>query len=177
MSKINETVSTEQVEALNSLFECYDQNDQEDGQYIDLPLNPERYTGLCTSNFADALLMTTLFLTFCGTGYKGEEAHRIWRSIYEENCFLQASGTKPPFSSGNICYEENLFYKAISGLHSSINIHLCALYLFMDGSFTFNKHEFVKRFKGRLMSPNLRLLHIFCYINFIVQAIIHILFI
>lgn len=34
------------------------------GEYVDLLLNPERYTG-----------------------YKGFSAHRIWRSIYKENCF------------------------------------------------------------------------------------------
>lgn len=34
------------------------------GEYVDLLLNPERYTG-----------------------YKGPSAHRIWRSIYMENCF------------------------------------------------------------------------------------------
>ena len=33
-------------------------------EYVDLLLNPERYTG-----------------------YKGKSAHRIWRSIYMENCF------------------------------------------------------------------------------------------
>ena len=35
-----------------------------DCHYVDLLLNPERYTG-----------------------YKGESAHRIWNSIYQENCF------------------------------------------------------------------------------------------
>lgn len=35
-----------------------------DMQYVDLLLNPERFTG-----------------------YKGESAQRIWRTIYEENCF------------------------------------------------------------------------------------------
>lgn len=34
------------------------------GEYVDLLLNPERYTG-----------------------YKGHSAHRIWRNIYMENCF------------------------------------------------------------------------------------------
>ena len=34
------------------------------GEYVDLLLNPERYTG-----------------------FKGQSAHRIWRSIYMENCF------------------------------------------------------------------------------------------
>lgn len=35
-----------------------------DAQYVDLLLNPERYTG-----------------------YKGPSAWRVWNSIYEENCF------------------------------------------------------------------------------------------
>lgn len=40
-------------------------DDQHNGaEYVDLLLNPERYTG-----------------------YKGESAHKIWRSIYLENCF------------------------------------------------------------------------------------------
>lgn len=43
---------------------CVAQEDSGDAEYVDLLLNPERYTG-----------------------YKGESAHRIWRSIYMENCF------------------------------------------------------------------------------------------
>ena len=35
-----------------------------DGQYIDLVINPERFTG-----------------------YAGDSAHNVWRAIYEENCF------------------------------------------------------------------------------------------
>ena len=35
-----------------------------DSDYVDLLLNPERFTG-----------------------YKGPEAWQIWNSIYEENCF------------------------------------------------------------------------------------------
>lgn len=35
-----------------------------DAEYVDLLLNPERYTG-----------------------YKGPPAWRVWNSIYEENCF------------------------------------------------------------------------------------------
>ena len=35
-----------------------------DGQYIDLTINPERFTG-----------------------YAGDSAHHVWRAIYEENCF------------------------------------------------------------------------------------------
>lgn len=43
---------------------CILDDHQPGAEYVDLHLNPERYTG-----------------------YKGESAHRIWRSIYLENCF------------------------------------------------------------------------------------------
>ena len=43
-----------------------DLDDEEDAEsvYVDLLLNPERFTG-----------------------YKGHSAQRIWKTIYEENCF------------------------------------------------------------------------------------------
>ena len=43
LADVNETISMEQEETMNSLFEC---TNDEDGQYIDLLLNPERYTGI-----------------------------------------------------------------------------------------------------------------------------------
>lgn len=42
LSEINATISSEHEETMDSLFEC---SNDEDGQYIDLLLNPERYTG------------------------------------------------------------------------------------------------------------------------------------
>ncbi|MEQ2285758.1 ERO1-like protein beta [Ameca splendens] len=43
-----------------------------DAEYVDLLLNPERYTG-----------------------YKGPSAWRVWNSIYEENCFKPRSVYRP----------------------------------------------------------------------------------
>ncbi|WRT69753.1 uncharacterized protein IL334_006744 [Kwoniella shivajii] len=44
---------------------CYVEDDaDQNGQYVDLTLNPERFTG-----------------------YAGDSAHNVWRAIYEENCF------------------------------------------------------------------------------------------
>ncbi|WVQ78971.1 hypothetical protein IAT38_001063 [Cryptococcus sp. DSM 104549] len=44
---------------------CYVEDDGDDnGHYVDLTLNPERFTG-----------------------YAGDSAHNVWRAIYEENCF------------------------------------------------------------------------------------------
>ncbi|KAK7930404.1 hypothetical protein WMY93_006799 [Mugilogobius chulae] len=96
-----------------------------DADYVDLLLNPERFTG-----------------------YKGSSAWRVWNSIYEENCFKPRSVYRPLYplvsSRGDddgesfynwlegLCLEKRVFYRLISGLHSSINIHLSAEYL-LDG--------------------------------------------
>ena len=106
-------------------------------QYVDLLINPERYTG-----------------------YKGESAHRIWNSIYWENCFGGNNTTKsisnyiPHLELNNACLEQRAFYRLISGLHSSINIHLCSKYLLAEskdflnpqGLWGANVNEFKKRF-------------------------------
>lgn len=90
---------------------------QNGAEYVDLLLNPERFTG-----------------------YKGESAHRVWRSIYLENCFgvtkpgktfITHMGKSPYLG---LCMEQRAFYRLISGLHSSINIHLSANYLQSDPS-------------------------------------------
>lgn len=123
LATVNTELGSDQLDLLIKLFECND-NDDHDSKYVDLLLNPERYTG-----------------------YSGESAHRIWRAIYQENCFV--SKTHNPFRQ-DLCYEERLFYEAISGLHSSINIHLCAEYPSnaMIGFFEPNKAEFIRRFQG-----------------------------
>ena len=55
-------------EGVNFLWTCFPDvvtdDTSSDCHYVDLLLNPERYTG-----------------------YKGKSAHRIWNSIYKENCF------------------------------------------------------------------------------------------
>ncbi|XP_059813911.1 ERO1-like protein alpha isoform X1 [Hypanus sabinus] len=127
-----------------------DDEQSPDAEYVDLLLNPERYTG-----------------------YKGIETWKIWNSIYEENCFKPSSIRRPfnPLTPGkdkssseeghmvhftcqtwgkiqhmeiseaggafynwlqDLCIEKRSFYRTISGLHTSINIHLSARYLLED---------------------------------------------
>lgn len=122
LSVVDTNLASDQLDLLIKLFEC-DESEDPDAHYVDLLLNPERYTG-----------------------YSGESAHRIWRSIYEENCFIRQSLN----SNEDLCYEERLFYEAISGLHASINIHLCAEYPSngLIKSFEPNLKEFLRRFDG-----------------------------
>ncbi|KAJ4825187.1 Endoplasmic reticulum oxidoreductin-2 [Turnera subulata] len=75
-----------------------DETDNAEMSYVNLQLNPERYTG-----------------------YTGPSARRIWDAIYSENC--------PKYPSEGSCQEERILYKLISGLHSSISIHIASDYL------------------------------------------------
>ncbi|KAG9448164.1 hypothetical protein H6P81_014292 [Aristolochia fimbriata] len=75
-----------------------DEADNAELTYVNLQLNPERYTG-----------------------YSGTSARRIWDAIYSDNC--------SKFPSDELCQEKRVLYKLISGLHSSISVHLAADYL------------------------------------------------
>ncbi|KAM4593174.1 ERO1-like protein alpha [Odontesthes bonariensis] len=129
-------------------FCVVDDEESPDSQYVDLLLNPERFTG-----------------------YKGPEAWQIWNSIYEENCFKPFTIKRPlipnSFQSGSgseartfhswlegQCVEKRAFYRLVSGLHSSINIHLSARYLLDDSWFQrkwgHNVSEFRQRFDSEL---------------------------
>uniref|UniRef100_A0A671VS39 ERO1-like protein alpha n=1 Tax=Sparus aurata TaxID=8175 RepID=A0A671VS39_SPAAU len=128
-------------------FCVVDDEQSPDSQYVDLLLNPERFTG-----------------------YRGPEAWQIWNSIYEENCFKpytvrrplipnsfhSSSGSEGKWSltSSRQCVEKRAFYRLISGLHSSINIHLSARYLLDDSWFQkkwgHNVSEFRQRFDSEL---------------------------
>uniref|UniRef100_A0A6V7QS61 Endoplasmic reticulum oxidoreductin-1-like n=1 Tax=Ananas comosus var. bracteatus TaxID=296719 RepID=A0A6V7QS61_ANACO len=80
-----------------------DETDDAEMTYVNLQLNPERYTG-----------------------YSGRSAWRIWDAIYKENC--------PKYPSEEFCQEKKLLYKLISGLHSSISVHIASDYLLDESS-------------------------------------------
>uniref|UniRef100_A0A665WX25 ERO1-like protein alpha n=1 Tax=Echeneis naucrates TaxID=173247 RepID=A0A665WX25_ECHNA len=121
------------------LFCVVDDEESPDSQFVDLLLNPERFTG-----------------------YRGPEVWRIWNSIYEENCFKPYSVKRPLIpGAGKFyswlegqCVEKRAFYRLVSGLHASINIHLSARYLLEDSWFQkkwgHNVTEFRQRFDSEL---------------------------
>ncbi|XP_042307617.1 ERO1-like protein beta isoform X3 [Sceloporus undulatus] len=139
LGAINSTLSNQSKEAFIDWARYDDSQDHfcelddersPDAQYVDLLLNPERYTG-----------------------YKGPSAWRVWNSIYEENCFKPRSVYRPlnPLApSKGLCLEKRVFYKLISGLHASINLHLCANYLLEETwgrpRWDHNVKEFTRRF-------------------------------
>ncbi|KAJ1509782.1 hypothetical protein HMI55_007259 [Coelomomyces lativittatus] len=71
------------------------------GLYVDLSKNPERFTG-----------------------YSGVSANKVWQAIYGENCFHAN-----PLDVEPMCIEKQMFYKIVSGLHTSISVHICSQYL------------------------------------------------
>jgi ERO1-like protein alpha len=72
--------------------------------YVNLNLNPERFTG-----------------------YSGASAWRVWKSIYLENCFEGFSGGQ------SVCREKRVFFRLISGLQSSITTQIANDYRFDNG--------------------------------------------
>jgi len=105
--------------------------------HVDLTRNPERYTG-----------------------YSGDASRRVWRSIYEENCFSPVGNSAPgPFSLSfkpdklnSLCLEKRAFYRAVSGLHTSITIHLASNYPLKESNTPFLKNS-------AEWGPNLQLFH------------------
>lgn len=59
------------------------------------------------------------------TGYAGPSAARVWTAIHEENCFGPHD---------DLCLEKRIFARVISGLRSSISVHLSRTYLHPNGS-------------------------------------------
>lgn len=114
-------------------FCAQEDENSENAQFFDLLQNPERFTG-----------------------YTGEASHRIWRSIYQENCFKPMKDnlflTLSSKSVNYMCREKRVFYRAISGLHASISLHLAAKYPNKDTfgeRWGYNIEEFSRRFTPR----------------------------
>ncbi|CAN6439431.1 unnamed protein product [Victoria cruziana] len=74
-----------------------DETDNAEMTYVNLQLNPERYTG-----------------------YSGPSARRIWDAVYNDNIKDLPSDS---------FQERKVLYKLVSGLHSSISVHIASDYL------------------------------------------------
>ncbi|KAK0424815.1 hypothetical protein QR680_008866 [Steinernema hermaphroditum] len=85
-----------------------DYEDSSDARYYDMAKNPERYTG-----------------------YSGNSAWKVWKAIYEENCFKPENNSgryssyysATPFHS-DLCLEKKVFQRLMSGMHSAISISI-----------------------------------------------------
>ncbi|ESL07279.1 endoplasmic reticulum oxidoreductin [Trypanosoma rangeli SC58] len=82
------------------------------------------------------------------TGYSGPMAFRVWQAIYKENCMTDVS-QEGVLNSEKQCKEQLIFKKLISGLHTSITMHVAAFF-HKDVAGTSPLKEF-----GVLRNPNL----------------------
>ncbi|XP_073682461.1 ERO1-like protein beta [Garra rufa] len=103
LGAINSTLSNQSKEAFADWAHHDDAQDHfcgvddemsPEAEYVDLLLNPERYTG-----------------------YKGPSAWRVWNSIYEENCFKPRSVYRPlnPLAPSRGDDDGEGFYKWLEG--------------------------------------------------------------
>ncbi|KAJ3513317.1 hypothetical protein NLJ89_g3017 [Agrocybe chaxingu] len=166
-------VDPSSIDKRHSLPGCYYRDsdfcfldDNTEGDYFDLRLVPERYTG-----------------------YSGKDAQRVWRSIYEENCFglseLNLMTSKSPGlvslpdtmaealhqdnqDSDTQCLEKRVYYKVISGLHASISTHICHEYL---NQTTGEWHPNLKCFIQRVASHPERLQYIYFNTILLLRAV------
>jgi len=88
--------------------------DDDTAVVVDLRLNPERYTG-----------------------YSGQSAEKVWTSIHRDNCFQQNEDgddddddDEDASDAGycNLPGEQRLYNRIISGMHSSISLHIAHSY-------------------------------------------------
>eukprot|EP00567_Pseudictyota_dubia_P004694 CAMPEP_0197443484 /NCGR_PEP_ID=MMETSP1175-20131217/9214_1 /TAXON_ID=1003142 /ORGANISM="Triceratium dubium, Strain CCMP147" /LENGTH=501 /DNA_ID=CAMNT_0042974119 /DNA_START=163 /DNA_END=1668 /DNA_ORIENTATION=+ len=83
-------------------------NDEDNAVVVDLRLNPERYTG-----------------------YAGPSAERVWSAVHSDNCFQpdQSEGEEEETDgSCSLSAEQRVYNRIISGLHSSISLHIAHSY-------------------------------------------------
>eukprot|EP00163_Fabomonas_tropica_P021479 TRINITY_DN37533_c0_g1_i2.p1 TRINITY_DN37533_c0_g1~~TRINITY_DN37533_c0_g1_i2.p1 ORF type:complete len:465 (-),score=59.98 TRINITY_DN37533_c0_g1_i2:47-1441(-) len=122
LSRIDDFVDQGKFTQWEETSNVWTQLEQEDkSTFVSLHRNPERFTG-----------------------YAGANARRIWKAIYDENCF-ELSELE--------CTEKRVFYRVISGLHASISAHLSYDFMFKDGTWGPNLELFddrVGKHKDRL---------------------------
>eukprot|EP00850_Spirogloea_muscicola_P021849 SM000265S09770 [mRNA] locus=s265:67573:70810:+ [translate_table: standard] len=95
------------------------------------------------------------------TGYKGDSARRIWQAIYAENCF---SG-----GLNDTCTERRIFYRLISGLHTSVSTHIAAHYLLDQAQDQWGENPAI--FKERVADDPQRLQNLYFTFLFVLRAV------
>ena len=96
----------------------------------------EAFTSIFAASDPDAEFVDLLRNPEGNTGYVGEMANRIWEAIYSENCFQQAPPSDTESNVASECAEESVFYRLISGLHTSISAHIAASFYLNEDSNT-----------------------------------------
>ncbi|XP_063900571.1 ero1-like protein [Zophobas morio] len=131
---VNRTLTRKEDYALKEQGECHDPDLGEFWldlcQYI--PTNSSEYVNLLLNPESN-------------TGYNGSA---VWASIYKENCFdsvFNMNGSKR--NSEHQCYEEKVLYRLLSGIHTSVNVHVALRFYppaYLEGDWLSNAALFKK---------------------------------
>jgi len=83
--------------------------------------------------------------------YTAFEGQQIWKAIYSENCMFDSI---KKYDLANTCKEETLLFHLVSGLHTSINMHVAHDFFDTRSNSSFSNIEYyesaIGQFKGRL---------------------------
>jgi len=116
---------------LNNPWVPSDANDDVEYIYVDLQRNPEKYTG-----------------------YKGEDARRIWAAIYAQSALAEVAASQQAGAAGGAAgtveREKEVLYRLISGMHSSITTSIVTNY-YDEAKGTWGPN--LPFFKARFASP------------------------
>jgi len=90
-------------------FCALDKGNEDKQVFVDLIENPQKFTG-----------------------YVGPSATKLWKAIYEEDCMVPNDRHTIGSTSWPSCDERQLFYRAVSGLQTSISVHVADQYFNQD---------------------------------------------
>lgn len=108
-NKVDKTITSQEEDSLNA----------QKAQCNDTSL-PEFWLDMCNNIPTDVSEYVNLAKNpERWTGYNGSH---VWNAIYEENCFEKLG------SLDEMCYEERVLYRLLSGMHASTNIHISLEY-------------------------------------------------
>ncbi|KAH7426514.1 hypothetical protein KP509_10G004200 [Ceratopteris richardii] len=125
----------------------FDDETQEDGiTYVNLLLNPERFTG-----------------------YGGNSAHRIWNSIYNDYSRTSSKACVDGAEDSERDLESRVLYKLVSGLHSSISIHIAADYLLDEKAGLWGHNDTLLH--ERVLKHPLRVRNLYFVYLFVLRAV------
>jgi len=132
------------------------EQDDSSAVVVDLRLNPERYTG-----------------------YAGPSADKVWAAIHTDNCFQQqpkSVGQEEDEFTCSLSPEERVYNRIISGLHSSISLHIAHSYcLEMDQNQiaeckTWGKNSTIAR--ERVLDHKDRLENLYAVFSILLRAVV-----
>jgi len=108
---VDQTISPEEDEVIATVTEADCSNEELPTFWLDMcsaiPTNASDYVNLQLNKESY-------------TGYNGSH---VWQAIYNENCLQRTGG-----HDNNMCYEERVLYRLLSGMHAATNTHIARYY-------------------------------------------------